>query len=138
MAKKTAKYELAEIMVCKDILEKGNGTFSLIDVYPKDIAVSKAPATLYLSLWVNFHASFADKATIEVKLSGKDVLTDEIIIPVNIAANETDNENIAVPIVLKNIVLNLIGGGEIKISYKTPKAKWKVARVIDMQVIDSA
>ena len=135
MAKKTLKLELSEVMVCKDVQENTNGTFSLLGVYPKDIAISAQPPTnLQFSLWMNFMSVLPEDALVEVKISGKGVLEEDVVIPVNIAAQKDVKGIIAVPIILKKITLRILGAGEIKVFYKTPKARWMVARVIELKV----
>ncbi len=134
MARKTTKIELNETLICNTIEENDNGTFSLMGVYPKDIAVTQAPANLSISLWLNFIGHIADPLTLEVKMSGKNVLKEDYVIDIDLDATES---LIAIPVILKNITLPLISIGSLEISYRTPKAKWKIARTINLEIAET-
>lgn len=135
MIKKTVKLELEEVMLCKDIQQNRNGTFSLLGVYPKDVAITaQTPVNFSVSLWLNFLSFLPEDVVVEVKISGKGVLEEEVVIPVDLVAREETREEIAVPIILKNIPLKVLKAGEIQISYKKPKAKWKAARTVWLNI----
>ncbi len=133
MAKKVKKIELVEAIICDQIQERPNGKYSLIDVYPKDIALNKIPCEIAVSLWLNFSINILEEIQIDVKISGKDVIAEETIIPVKIDQANTLGDLITVPLILKNIPLTFQGAGEITISYKYEKTKWKTARNISVQ-----
>ncbi|MGH1404591.1 MAG: hypothetical protein ACRBDL_10140 [Alphaproteobacteria bacterium] len=135
MARKTTKIELNETLICNTIDEHANGTFSLIGLYPKDIAVTQAPANLVVSLWLNFIGHIAEPMTLEVKLSGKNVLEEDYTVDIELSPTES---LIAIPVILKNITLPLISIGSLEISYKTPKSKWKVARTVHLEIAEAA
>ena len=136
MAKKAVKLELSEVMICKDIQQNRNGTFSLLGVYPKDVAVATpAPFSFMCSLWLNFLSYLPSETELEIKISGEGVLEEDVVVPVTIAAHESAQENMATPIILRNILLRVLKAGSVQISYKKPKAKWKDARTVEINIV---
>lgn len=133
MAKKVKKIELIEAIICDQINERPNGKYSLIDVYPKDIALNKIPCEIPVSLWLNFSINIVEAVQIDVKISGKGVIPEDIVIPVKIDQENALGDTITVPLILKNIPLPLQGTGDMTISYKYEKTKWKIARSISVQ-----
>lgn len=133
MAKKIKKIELIEAIICDQIEERSNGKYSLIDIYPKDIALNKIPCEIPISLWLNFSINISESVQIDIKISSKNVIPEDIIIPVKIDQENALGDIITVPLILKNIPLPFQEAGEITISYKYEKTKWKVARSISVQ-----
>ena len=138
MVKKAAKLEIKETLICKDIQQHPNATFSLLGLYPQDIAITTTPATLSISLWINFIAAIAEDTEVEIKVSSNSTLEDDIVNTVTLPA-QTDTKNaLSRPLAIKHLALPIINTGEITISYKSGKSKWKTLRSFNIEIAQSA
>ena len=69
----------------------------------------------------------------EIKLSSKKVLADDIIIPLEIDDPNAAQSMISIPLVIKNIALDIQSPGELNIHYKAAKERWKLARSLNIE-----
>ncbi len=132
MAKALSKLELQEVLICKTIENNPNGTFSLSGVYPKDVALKTVPAKLIIALWMNFDAKISDKEPLLIKITGKNVLENDIELEVALAETKKTE---CIPVVIKNISLSIIKSGKISISYKHGKEKWAKVKTIGIEAL---
>lgn len=119
------KLDLKQVVVCDDIRREDNGKEILIGVYGSSIIVSKFPASLALSFWLQFEPNETGSTSLEFRLVGpEDLEFAQAETKIEVMQKET------VSLGLKGIPVNLQIPVELALELKHPGGHWETAKRI--------